>query len=514
VAEYMKKQKIFISSVQRELTAEREALYAHFITDALLSSFFEPVLFEKLPADTHAPNKVYLDEVADSSVYLLLIGIDYGYQDENGVSPTEQEYNHAAALNKTILAFIKGESSVERHPKEEALLIKVQNYVSYKRFHSISELIAEVNRSLVALLKHQRLVQVVDFDAAINPNAVLADIDNDKVNEFISTARRLRGFPLREGTSVNKILSHLNMLFDEQLTNSALLAFGAEPQQFFPTAVVKCAYFHGLYIEKPIKDHRVIKGDVFMQVDQAVDFVLSKVAMGVGLRDNSNQAPMTYEIPRAVIAEAIVNAVAHREYNSNGSVQVMLFADRLEISNPGALAPELNIDKLKRTHASYPTNPFLAEVMYQAGYIERFGTGTGEILRLTEAAGLKEPEFNLEEGFKITIWRPDNFNAVNSTAQASALASALATVQATAQASALAIEEMARVVLVMEGEMRTSDIMAALELKHKGYFRDNYLSPSLEEELIEMTIPDRPSSPNQRYRLTEKGLKFKEELKA
>ena len=131
----------------------------------------------------------------------------------------------------------------------------------------------------------------------------------------------------------------MNMLYGEKLTNSALLAFSNNPQRFFPTAIVKCAHFHGLHVQKPIPDQKVINGDVFEQVDQAIDFVLSKITMSVGMRNESNQAPLKYEIPQAVRAEAIVNAVAHRDYNSNGSVQVMLFADRLEISNPGRLTP-------------------------------------------------------------------------------------------------------------------------------------------------------------------------------
>ena len=131
--------------------------------------------------------------------------------------------------------------------------------------------------------------------------------------------------------------------------------------------------------KNPFPTKKIINGDVFEQVDQAIDFVLSKITMSVGMRNESNQAPLKYEIPQAVVAETIVNAVAHRDYNSNGSVQVMLFADRLEISNPGRLTPELSIEKLKADHASYPTNMLLAEALYQAGYIERYGTGTGEI---------------------------------------------------------------------------------------------------------------------------------------
>lgn len=85
----------------------------------------------------------------------------------------------------------------------------------------------------------------------------------------------------------------------------------------------------------------------------------------------------------------------------------MLFKDRLEISNPGRLAPELSIAKLKTNHSSYPPNPTLAECLYQVGYIERFGTGTLEIIRLSEEAHLHEPDFRIDEGFKVVIWRPE-----------------------------------------------------------------------------------------------------------
>lgn len=99
-------------------------------------------------------------------------------------------------------------------------------------------------------------------------------------------------------------------------------------------------------------------GTVFDLVDDAVDFVLSKIALSVGTREAGPQAPVRYEIPKEVVAEAIVNAVAHRDYTSNGSVQVMLFADRLEIWNPGALPPSLTLEKLRVAHGSVPGTRF------------------------------------------------------------------------------------------------------------------------------------------------------------
>jgi predicted HTH transcriptional regulator len=109
-----------------------------------------------------------------------------------------------------------------------------------------------------------------------------------------------------------------------------------------------------------------------------------------------------------VIEEAIVNAVAHRDYGSTGSVQVMLFADRLEIRNLGQLPPALTIEMLKHDHASYPRNPLIAETLYYAKYIEKMGTGIQDMVRLCMDYGLPAPEFTMKDGFVATIYRKQN----------------------------------------------------------------------------------------------------------
>jgi hypothetical protein len=473
------------------------------------------VIFEKLPAKNRAPNKVYAEEVKKSQVYMVLIGKEYGYEDKDGISPTEHEYNHARANHLDCFAFIRGEYDSSRKEKEKTFIRKIQDDLSYKRFSTTEQLISEVNRSCVTLLKDKGLIQLTSFDESLHPTARIEDIDNSKIDNFIGLARAKRGFPLRAGTTVEKALAHLHLIQNGKICNSALLAFARDPQQFFPAAIVKCAHFHGFRVEKPIPDYKVFNGDVFEQVDQAVDFVLSKITLSVGTREESNQAPIQYEIPRAVVAEAIVNAVAHRDYTSNGSVQVTLFADRLEVSNPGRLTPELSLFQLKEDHSSYPTNPRLAEPMYQAGFIERFGTGTGEIYRLTKEAGLREPMFDLEEGFKIIIWRPAPVTGQATgqlTGQATGQVTGEATGEVTGQPTGQVGETVKRVVLVLNGEMKSSEILGALDLRHRESFRDNYLLPAMDEGFVEMTIPETPNHPNQRYRLTNKGSALKKLL--
>ena len=176
-------------------------------------------------------------------------------------------------------------------------------------------------------------------------------------------------------------------------THAAILLFGNAPQRFLISSEVKCAHFHGTEVRKPIPFYQVYKGTVFDLVDQAVDFVLSKINLAVGTRAHSTQAPVAYEMPPEVVREAIVNAVAHRDYTSNGSVQVMLFcrpAGGLEPRHAAAVArPWRNC--ASRT-ARCPATRSLAEPLYLTKYIERMGTGTGDMIeRCRKAAASPSP---------------------------------------------------------------------------------------------------------------------------
>jgi predicted HTH transcriptional regulator len=126
----------------------------------------------------------------------------------------------------------------------------------------------------------------------------------------------------------------------------------------------------------------------------------------VGTRGSSTQVPVTFEIPRPVIAEAIVNAVAHRNYRNNGFVQVIVFADRVEVWNPGELPPGLTPDLLRKPHGPIPHNPLIAEPLFRVKYVEKAGTGTTDMIADCRKAGLPEPDFE-QRGphFVVTLWR-------------------------------------------------------------------------------------------------------------
>ena len=410
----MNKIRVFISSVQSEFAEHRRILCDYIISDALLGKFFEPFIFENVPAVNYSATSVYSNEVEHCDIYLGIFGKQYGFEDAEGVSPTEREFDLAGLYSKIRLVFLSNDDDRDRDLKERILIEKAQHLVVRKQFASTLELKTAVYVSLIRYLEEKEYIRTTPFDATLHPRATLEDLDNQKIKVFVSIARAKRGFPFSADSPSETILTHLNLIAQQRITNAAILLFAHKPQHFFISSEIKCAHFHGTTITKPIPSYQVYKGDVFQLVNQAVDFVLSRIDVSVGTREQSIQVPIKYELPPAAVTEAIVNAVAHRDYNSNGSIQVMLFKDRLEIWNPGSLPYGLTTAKLRKPHSSIPANPLLAEPMYLAGFIERMGTGTGDIIRLCEEAGLKKaPEFVQEEIFKTILWRKNAEESVS-----------------------------------------------------------------------------------------------------
>ena len=565
----MNRFRVFVSSVQSEFAAERQELKDYFREDPLLQRFFKLFLFEDVPASDRRLDDVYLSKVGSSDIYVGLLGWGYGSEDEDGVSPTEREYNRASERGIHRLVFVKGGEDGARHPKTRALVNKVQAALVRRRFETTTELKAAVYASLVEFLESRNAVYRGRFDEAPCEDATLDDLDRQRIVQFIRTARRVRQFPLAEDVSPQTFLEHVDLLNNGHPTNAAVLLFGKSPQRFLRTSEIKCARFHSTWVAKPIPSYQVYRGTVFDLVDQAADFVLGKIDLSVGTRAESVRAPISYEIPKEVVVEAIVNAVVHRDYASNGSVQVMLFKDRLEVRNPGTLPTRLTLDQLRVPHSSVPTNPLLAHAMYLVEYIEKMGTGTLDMIRRCAAAGLEEPEFAVTDGFVATIRRSESDFRGETRGQAD-IQEGLGRVQAGAKlsqaepsqgqahckgdqaevqdgpswsqagpsrgpsqgqaVSSSGCEDFYGEALPGRGPSRGQAVSPSLSSRDLGILRAAETGPAPRKELLvagrysrrsggfrrrlahlvasrllEMTLPNKPTSPLQRYRLTREG---------
>ena len=155
-----------MSSVQKEFAGERKALVDYLRNDPLMRRFFEGFLFEEIPASDRRPDKVYLGEVERCDIYVGLFGKDYGAEDETELSPTEREFDHATALGKHRLIFLKNMDSGVRHPKMQALIGKAETGLIRRRFDTQEELVIGLYAGLVEYLEDKELLRFGPFDAA------------------------------------------------------------------------------------------------------------------------------------------------------------------------------------------------------------------------------------------------------------------------------------------------------------------------------------------------------------
>lgn len=397
---------IFVSSVQKELAEDRRAVKTFVEKDPLLRRFFTVFLFEDLPAGDRSADAVYLAEVDRSAIYVGLFDKEYGFEDTEGLSPTEREFDRATGQGKLRLIFVKGMDDRRRHPKMKTLIQKAGGQLIRRRYRDNDELKAALYASLVDYLETCGVIKNRPFEERAVLEATLDDLNDQAVANFVRLARSERQFPLPEKSPMATVLTHLHLLCEGQPTNAALLLFGRDPQRFLPSAEMRCMHFHGTEIQRPVPFYRIFKGNVFEQVDMATDFVMSKLNRSIGTRAESAQAPVRYEILPDVIREAVVNAVAHRDYASAGAVQVSVFVDRVEVWNPGILPAPLTTESLRHPHGSIARNPRLCEALFLARYIEKYGTGTLLMIRESLAHNLPEPDFAQRGGeFTITLWR-------------------------------------------------------------------------------------------------------------
>jgi len=428
-------------------------------------------------------------------------------------SPTEREFDRATAAGKTRLIYLMGADDKARHLKMAKLVRKAGDQLIRKRLTGgIAELTAAVYASLVEHLERTGALRTKPFDAAACPDAALSDLAREKITDFLSAANAERGYTIGPRTSTAKALAHLNLLDAGSPSHAAVLLFGKQPQRFLISSEVKCMHFHGTEVRKPIPSYHVYKGTLFELVDQAVDFVMAKLARAVIPREGKVSSDVEYELPWRAVREAIVNTVTHRDYASNASVQVMLFADRLEVWNPGELPAPLTIAMLKRPHASIPRNPLIAEPMFLATYAEKAGSGILDMIGLCKEAGVRAPAFRQDGGqFVQTLWRPRPVNArTGQSGQQPGHPPQFQAGKAHDEAHDGAHDDFTwseRRILeaCLASAKTTPELLAALGYASRtGNFKRG-LKRLLALKYLEPTIPDKPRSKNQSYRLTSRG---------
>jgi len=261
---------------------------------------------------------------------------------------------------------------------------------------------ASQNRPLTTPELRRMLLERGDagFESLAVAEAQLADLDESQVERYLE---RIAASPTEDILDLLHARGCVTMSDQAQRvpTIAGILLFGRTPQRFLRNAEVICVRYAG----EQMSDEFVrqdIGGTLAEQVRQAENFVTSN--MRRPMRITGLQREDRPEYPIAVVREAIVNAIAHRDYSIRGEgIRLLLFADRMEIYSPGRLPGHVTLENLKDER--YSRNEAIVAVLSDLGYIERLGYGIDRMIATMQAAGLPAPLFEeTTAGFRVTLY--------------------------------------------------------------------------------------------------------------
>ena len=276
--------------------------------------------------------------------------------------------------------------------------------------------------------------------------------------------------------------------------NAGLLFFNDAPDRFFPYAQIDVVWFPESAGGDRFEEH-VFKGPLARMTREALGHIqrnfLSETVVKHAQRA---EATRVWNFPYAAVEEALVNAVYHRSYEEREPIEVRISPEDLVIlSFPG---PDRSIRladfEAGRAVSRRYRNRRIGEFLKELDLTEGRCTGVPKILKAMAANGSPPPLFETDDDRTAYVIKLP----VHPLAAQSHLPFSNAT------------GEVERLLRVMEGEMSRKDMQLALDLRHEDHFRRAYLNPALALGLVEMTLPDKPRSGNQRYRLTGRGRQW------
>ena len=360
-------------------------------------------------------------------------------------------------------------------------------------------------------------------------------LDDDVWERFVRRAK------IPEAMHAVMVLRNLGLVdAEDQVTHAGAWLFAHNVRRFTDGAYTSCALFDGAD-EVGRRERREFHSAIPTMIDEVLAWILTRISVQLTIwQGEGEERP---ELPQEALLEALVNAVAHRDYRSSEGLEVHVFRDRVEIVSPGGLTEGMTEADLGTK--SVPRNPLLYGVLARMGLVGEIGSGIRRMARLCREYGVEEPRVTVS-GDRVTTTfirpraiqeqRPAIQGGASSTVQveepsAMPYGPALgATVppgtpyKPTAQqllsyrTNTSIIQEWAttiqvsELVSVLDQDRSRVEILECLGLRNRSNLVVNYLRPALDADFIEMTIPDKPTSGRQKYRLTSRGREFRAHL--
>ena len=245
------------------------------------------------------------------------------------------------------------------------------------------------------------------WDGVPVPKVSVKDLKQDSFEFFRKRAFKSQRIEEDILTDTNELLiENLQLKENEFLKRAAILLFHSNPENFVTGAYIKIGYFE---TDDDLKFQNEIHGNLFEQIEKAMDLLFTKYIKAAISYEGINRVE-TYEYPRDAVREALLNAIAHKDYSGGVPIQISVYSDKIIIWNEGHLPENWTVKNLLEKHASRPYNPDIANTLFRSGYIESWGRGTIKIIRECKQAGIPEPIFSYDSSDISVEFRKDIYN--------------------------------------------------------------------------------------------------------
>jgi predicted HTH transcriptional regulator len=418
---------VFVSSVQKELEDERLIVQNLLNTDSFLSAHCTPVLYEFEPASPENVLKDCLHSLDDCQVYLIIIGNEYGTR-VGDLSITHAEYRRSKDNALPILAFIRGDRHVKREDGTMALLAELDaDGLKYKRFGNVIELQKEVRAALVKLLKdrfsivptsdeNQIAEQTIEATSAFESKSLdriqWHDLNLDVARHLIAMAEQrtpgdLTKADILAGAMMRGLAWSDALSGNHYATAAGIVLLAKDPSAVFPQCRILADAYRSSEPDGDPRDHEDIRAPMPLAIERSIAFI-----------DRNTRHPMRVvglnrvrldEYPDEALREALVNAVAHRQYEDAGrKIMLEVFADRIIISSPGLPPAPITLAKLRSgKYRPCSRNPVLAQNLSYFHRIEERGSGFRRMRDQMLDHGLGQPIIGSDTGyFQVTFPGP------------------------------------------------------------------------------------------------------------
>ena len=325
----------------------------------------------------------------------------------------------------------------------------------------------------------------------------LQSLDQTKIEEYLSRKKHER--PNLASMSEQQQYELTGITRDGQVTMTALLLFGLYPQAYYPqlSIIATCVPAEEMGIldasGNRFTDTKRIEGTLPDMLDGALAFVRANMRVATKIDPKTGERSDFPQYPMDAVREAVLNALVHRDYSFHTEgmpIQLVMYTNRIEITNPGGLYGRLTIDQLGNAQPD-TRNPVLVTAMETLGKTENRYSGIPTIRYAMKSRGLPAPVFADSRGaFSVALYNgTDSADVLQQRPEHEPEYDALDT----------------KGLLAFCRTPRTrSEILAFLDIASGQYALRRYLDPLVQAGAIQLTMPEKPRSPNQKYVTVEK----------